>query len=191
MVTTSARASSSSRSTRFAPRSAARSAVRFWLQAITSMLERRADRATCAPRLPRPSEAERLAAELGPDVVCQPPSRSARSSRGICRTARGSAPRPARRSARQRRACRRRHAALARGLEVDRGVAHAGGDEEPQVGSCSSSVARERRALAHRHDDLEVRSRRTIAPCPRDGRGMNRPHNLRRESQSAISCATP
>ncbi len=49
-----------------------------------------------------------------------------------------------------------RDAARLRGLGVDRGVAHAGGDQELEVGQRLDHLARKAGALAHGDDDLEI-----------------------------------
>jgi hypothetical protein len=46
-------------------------------------------------------------------------------------------------------------AAVAGGGEVDGGVAGAGGDQQPQLRQAVEQAARERRPLAHGHDDVE------------------------------------
>ena len=51
------------------------------------------------------------------------------------------------------------HAMVLGGLHVDRGVAHARGDQEFQVRQRRKHRARKRRALAHRADDLEILQR--------------------------------
>ena len=91
-MTTSAVANSSSLGTHVAPASAARSGVRFWLHAITRMSKAWPIRATWVPSRPSPSTPSVLPARSVPTVVCQRPSRTARSSVTTCRrTARISA----------------------------------------------------------------------------------------------------
>ena len=80
IVTTSDCAKSSSLLTARAPCSRARSAVRFGLQAMTSMPNAWASRATGAPRRPRPSTPRVRPASPTPTVCCQPPARTAASS---------------------------------------------------------------------------------------------------------------
>ena len=46
-----------------------------------------------------------------------------------------------------------------RGGDVDRGVPRAGGDQQLQVGEAVEDLGGERRALAHRDDDLGARQR--------------------------------
>ena len=46
-----------------------------------------------------------------------------------------------------------------RGFQIERGVAHARGDQELQFGQCRKQRAGKRRALAHRADDLEILQR--------------------------------
>ena len=53
-----------------------------------------------------------------------------------------------------------RDAAGLRCLGVDRGIAHAGGDQELQVGQGVDDLLREAGALAHGDDDLEALQRR-------------------------------
>ncbi len=45
------------------------------------------------------------------------------------------------------------------GSEIDRGVAPAGGHQQPQLGQALEEAAGKRRPLAHDADDLEVRER--------------------------------
>ena len=45
------------------------------------------------------------------------------------------------------------------GFQIDRSIAHAGGDQEFQLGQGRKQRARKRRALAHRADDLETLQR--------------------------------
>ncbi len=51
------------------------------------------------------------------------------------------------------------HPFILGGLHVDRGVAHARGDQKFQLGQLVEHRARKRRALAHRQDDLEILQR--------------------------------
>ena len=51
------------------------------------------------------------------------------------------------------------HLVVLGGLHVDRGVAHARGDQQFQPGQRRKQRARKRRALAHRADDLEILQR--------------------------------
>src|SRR5260370_3716613 len=57
------------------PHVCALSAVRFWLQAITSMPNARPIRATSEPILPRPRTPSVLPWRPSPTVSCQPPAR--------------------------------------------------------------------------------------------------------------------
>ena len=52
-------------------------------------------------------------------------------------------------------AMRERTPFLRNRLEIDRRVAHPGGDEQPQVRQPLEAVAEERRSLPHGHDDRE------------------------------------
>src|SRR2546428_118985 len=85
MLTTSARASSSSLVTSVAPTSAARAAVRFWLQAITSISNARPTLATREPSPPSPMTPRVLPFRPSPQLTCHRPSRVARSSIGMRR----------------------------------------------------------------------------------------------------------
>src|SRR5438552_3305682 len=86
MLTTSARASKSSLATSVAPTSAARAAVRFWLQAITSISNARPTLATREPSPPSPMTPRVLPFRPSPQLTCHRPSRVARSSVGMRRT---------------------------------------------------------------------------------------------------------
>ena len=163
-------------STASAPCSAARSAVRFWLQAITSIPNAWPIRATGAPE---PAEAERRRA-CGP--ARSVPTRllpaaargSRRSSAGTCRAS-GEDQRPGQLGGRggQRRRCRETTMPRSlRGRDVDRRVAHAGGDEQPEVrqpledaraGTACARASRRRRRTA--------RAARRARRRPRRGRG--------------------
>jgi hypothetical protein len=50
-------------------------------------------------------------------------------------------------------------AAVGSRRQIDRGVAHAGGDQELQLGELIEHRARKRRALAHCQDDFEILQR--------------------------------
>ena len=130
------------------PTSAARASVRFWLHARRPSRRPAPTRATRAPRLPRPSTPRVLPCEA--EAACSP----AACPRGSA-VLRGHAPDSARISAQVSSAVgygsppRAAHgdAALGRGLDVDRRVAHAGGDESLRFGS-RSRTDRAKRACA-------------------------------------------
>ena len=70
-------------STRLTPTSAARSSVRFWLQAITSIPNARPTLATALPSFPRPSTPSVLPPRSPFNVVCHRPAFIPRSWAGI------------------------------------------------------------------------------------------------------------
>ena len=116
-------------------------------------------RATRAPRRPRPTTPSVLPSRSTPRSVCHAAgAHRARPRPGsLAQQREDQAPGRARRSAARRppvpQTATPRSAA---GGEVDRGVAHAGGDQQLQVAAgASSSSRRERRALAHRDHDVE------------------------------------
>ena len=84
METMSESRNKESLSTRVAWHSAARSAVRFWLQAMTFISNALPTRATSDPMRPNPRRPSVLSCRPTPTVVPQPPSRVRWSSAGIC-----------------------------------------------------------------------------------------------------------
>ena len=72
--------------TKVAPHSAARSGVRFWLQATTSMPKALPTAATCEPKRPNPSTPNTLPLTPMPTVDCQRPALKAASSVGMYRS---------------------------------------------------------------------------------------------------------
>ena len=143
--------------------SAARSAVRFWLQAIDVHAERAADAGHRAAEPAQPDDAERARRRARCRCVCcQPPARTAASSCGTCRGD-GEDQRPGQlgrwRSARPPRAAdddAALAAAASRSIDALRMPVVT---SSRRLGSRSSTLARERRALAHRDDDVERRER--------------------------------
>ncbi len=155
--TKSERASSSSLGVSVAPTSAARSAVRFWLHASTSISKARPTFATREPSVPSPSTPSVLPFRPSPTVVCQRPSRVARSSAGMRRASARISPHASSAVGYGSPAVpQTSDAALGRRLHVDGGIAHARGDEELELGQALEQRPRERRPLAQGHDDVEV-----------------------------------
>src|SRR5712691_4881174 len=132
IVRISERANSSSLVTNVAPHWAARSAVRFWLHAMTDISKATPTLATLAPSRPRPRTPNTLFSRLMPTVVPQCPRRVAASSRGMWRT----------------------RAKIS--LHVDRRVAHTRRHEQTQVRQTLHEVATERCALPHAGHDIEI-----------------------------------
>ena len=156
MVTMSESRNSSSLLTRRAPHSAARSAVRFWLQATRFMRNTLAISAIWAPRRPRPTMPRVRLARSWPRVDCQRPSRMARSSKATWRTAAMmSAPDQLDRRAAAAGGAADDHLVVARRRQVDGQVPGPGGAEQAQLGQPLEHGPRERRPLAHQDDDVE------------------------------------
>ena len=170
-VSTSASDISAGLSTRAAPTSAARSAVRLGLQATTRMPKAAPTRATRAPRLPSPSTPSVLPSSPTPSATCQRPSRSARSCSGMRRSEGEDQP-PGevhRRVAGARRPAHR-DAPLRAGGDVHRAVARGRGHQQAEVRQALDQGAREGRALAH--DDQRIEGAEPVRQRVRVGEGV-------------------
>ena len=110
------------------------------------------------PSLPRPSKASVMPSRSRPIVVCQSVPALRRAFSWLIRRARSSI-RPGRdggRSVAEGGRSANDHAALFRGSEIDGGIAHAGGNQKPQIGQPLDHGAREGGPLAHRANDAEA-----------------------------------
>ena len=124
------------------------------------------------PSLPRPSTPSVLPSMSVPSVTCQgSPAFMRAFSQPIRRVSSSIRPKAMPVVGLPAAGAADRDAALGGGLDVDRGVAAAGGDQELEVGQCLDDGARKPRALAHHHDDLEV-----LAVA--DGVGVGAPHRV-------------
>ena len=136
------------------PAARAASASRCWLQAITDMPNAWPTAATRLPSRPSPTTPSVAPSRSVPSPSCQPPSRRWRSSAGMpLASASSSAQVCSTVGAVSAAGAADDDPALPRGLDVDRDVLPAGGDQQPQVGQPRQQRPREGGPLAHRDHD--------------------------------------
>jgi D-serine deaminase-like pyridoxal phosphate-dependent protein len=122
--------------------------------------EREPDLRDLGTELPEPDNAEPGARELEADSALPTAlANPAVFDADLPGEGKHQAPRQFRRRAAQTRRSSHLDPELVACIEVDRGVGHASGDEQLQVGRLREHGAREGRALAHRNDDLGVEQR--------------------------------
>src|SRR5271163_4038707 len=156
METISASWNSSSFETSVAPTSAARTVVRFWLQAITLIPKALPICATTPPTLPRPRTpsvrpGHVIAHRLLPSAVSQ------RRVLGDEIAGAGQDKRPGQFDRRRRGVTGMNdlHAPLFRSLEIDRGIPGRRRGDHAELGQALDDGTRHRRALPHHADDVE------------------------------------
>src|SRR6185437_14938498 len=146
MVTMSARSKSSAFSMRLTPSSAARASVRLRLQPISSSPKAWPVLATIVPNRPRP---------MMPSVLPWALADGAILARDVAQEREDQSPGQLGRRIADALGAAINDAALGQGGGIDRGVVHAGGDHQPQIGQLVDQRARQGRALARQHQALE------------------------------------